>query len=304
MLISVIVPCYNQKEKLRSLISSLEKQVLPRSDFEVIVSDDGSTDGSVDLLQNYHGSLNLVPIIARGNAGRARTRNAALSRIKGEYVLFLDGDMTADPALLERHLHHLRLSEKTVCIGKVLPIAGQQKDLLSWYRVSRGAQKLPAGTPLPPRYFTTNNSSMPFDLLKGAVPFNEDYKAWGGEDQELGYRLARCGARFVFIEKALSSHDHAESLPEYLHKINHYGRTGLNLLLRNCPEHADCGVMRFFLSRNPVTRTALNLFFSKPVYWVCLGLAGKMPSKTAAFRLFDYLTYCNIFHALKERAHA
>ena len=92
--VSVIIPCFNAKDFVASAIDSAYRQSLTPK--EVIVVDDGSTDGSWELLahlrRNLHPSLILLSHSQRQNLGESITRSLGLARATGEYVAFLDAD--------------------------------------------------------------------------------------------------------------------------------------------------------------------------------------------------------------------
>lgn len=92
MLFSIIIPVYNTKKFLRDCIDSLESQTL--KDFEIIIVDDGSTDGSSSLCDNLP---SLYPdlkfkIIHQENSGQIAARYKGIDNATGEYCLFLDSD--------------------------------------------------------------------------------------------------------------------------------------------------------------------------------------------------------------------
>lgn len=99
--ISVYITSYNQKEFLREALDSvLAQTLLP---FEIVVVDDASTDGSMELIQEYHRQYpHLVkPHFNNRNLGITRCRNIALDLVKGDYVTALDGDDSYLPRKLE-----------------------------------------------------------------------------------------------------------------------------------------------------------------------------------------------------------
>ncbi len=92
--ISVIVPVYNKAASLAACMDSLFCQSLPVK--EVIVVDDGSTDGSLSVVERYAADPRLH-IVSQANAGVSAARNRGLAAASGEYVLFVDGDDLLDP---------------------------------------------------------------------------------------------------------------------------------------------------------------------------------------------------------------
>ncbi len=89
-LISVIVPIYNTKEYLDRCILSVLKQTF--QDYELILVDDGSSDGSEGICDTYASKYNQVRVIHQNNKGLATSRKVGATMAKGEYVFFLDSD--------------------------------------------------------------------------------------------------------------------------------------------------------------------------------------------------------------------
>lgn len=96
---SVIIPVYNVKEYLRDCIDSVLAQSI--SDYEVILVNDGSTDGSDALCDTYAAQHPQIHVVHQPNQGVSVARNTGLKKAQGEYVLFLDSDDCWEPNLLE-----------------------------------------------------------------------------------------------------------------------------------------------------------------------------------------------------------
>jgi glycosyltransferase involved in cell wall biosynthesis len=96
--ISVIIPAYNVAQFLREAVDSALAQT--RRDIEAIVVDDGSTDGSADMLRDLDDPR--LRVIRQDNAGSAAARNAGLRLASGNLVAFLDADDRWAPQNLER----------------------------------------------------------------------------------------------------------------------------------------------------------------------------------------------------------
>ena len=96
---SIIVPVYNIEKYLERTITSLLENTF--NDYEIIIVNDGSTDNSLNILNNYSGNTKLV-ILSQQNGGLSSARNLGLNNAKGQYVIFVDGDdyITKDALLI------------------------------------------------------------------------------------------------------------------------------------------------------------------------------------------------------------
>ncbi|HDE0455265.1 TPA: poly(ribitol-phosphate) beta-N-acetylglucosaminyltransferase [Staphylococcus aureus] len=93
MKFSVIVPTYNSEKYITELLNSLAKQDFPKTEFEVVVVDDCSTDQTLQIVEKYRNKLNLkVSQLETNSAGPGKPRNVALKQAEGEFVLFVDSD--------------------------------------------------------------------------------------------------------------------------------------------------------------------------------------------------------------------
>lgn len=100
MYFSVIVPVYNVELYLRQCLESLLAQTY--SDYEVICVNDGSTDGSRDILSEYDEKYPGIKVIDRENGGLSTARNTGLEAATGDYVLLVDSDDWVEPTMLSR----------------------------------------------------------------------------------------------------------------------------------------------------------------------------------------------------------
>lgn len=109
MKISIIIPSYNQKEYLDEAIDSAVKQTVK---CEVIVIDDGSTDGSLDIAKTYE--IAGVKVIRQVNKGLASARNTGIMNAKGDYILPLDADDILKENCAERILEFAKKTNADV----------------------------------------------------------------------------------------------------------------------------------------------------------------------------------------------
>lgn len=101
--VSVIIPVYNVEKYLGECLDSVLGQTL--NDIEVICVDDGSTDGSKKILQEYAEKDKRIRVISQQNKGAGAARNYGFTLAKGEYVYFMDSDDYCDAKLLEKTVH-------------------------------------------------------------------------------------------------------------------------------------------------------------------------------------------------------
>lgn len=90
MTISIIIPVYNKTEYLKECLKSALGQT--EDDLEVICVDDGSTDGSAEIVERFAGNDRRIRIIRQPNLGAGAARNAGIKVARGEYIAFLDAD--------------------------------------------------------------------------------------------------------------------------------------------------------------------------------------------------------------------
>ena len=103
--VSVIIPVFNTEKYLAACIESLRRQSF--KDFEVLLVDDGSTDGSGRICDEYSKTDDRIVAVHKENGGVCSARNAGLDAARGEFVVFVD----ADDCLNESHLEHLMDSD-------------------------------------------------------------------------------------------------------------------------------------------------------------------------------------------------
>ena len=97
-LVSVVVPVYNVKAYLEKCINSILNQTY--ENLEIIIVDDGSTDGSSDICDQFLKKDNRVFVIHKENGGVVSARQAGIDKAKGEYVIAIDSDDWIEPIMI------------------------------------------------------------------------------------------------------------------------------------------------------------------------------------------------------------
>jgi glycosyltransferase involved in cell wall biosynthesis len=114
-LISVLLPVHNAARYVAGSIESILGQTL--GDFELLILDDGSTDGSLEVLRRYAGRDPRIRLTSRPNKGLAPSLNELIDRARGEYLARMDADDVALPERFERQVAYLRAHPECVLLG-------------------------------------------------------------------------------------------------------------------------------------------------------------------------------------------
>jgi glycosyltransferase involved in cell wall biosynthesis len=183
---SLVIPTRNRAEILIQVLSYLESLSYPRSKFEVIVVNDGSSDGTASMLEKLEVGYRLR-VYRQEPQGTSAARNFAIRQAAGSHILFIDDDVFPAADLLEHHEeahrgHLSRLVRGPVINIDSLPLPQHPPTLL--YHWSQN-------------YLCTSNASLRRSLLLDAGLFDTGFPRW--EDAELGVRLKRLGVGRHFV---------------------------------------------------------------------------------------------------------
>lgn len=112
--VSVIVPVYNTEKYIRKCVDSIINQTL--KDIEIILVDDGSTDNSPEILDEYIARDSRATVIHKENGGQGSARNIGLDIAKGEYIGFVDSDDWVDLDMYEKLYTNAKLTEADMVV--------------------------------------------------------------------------------------------------------------------------------------------------------------------------------------------
>jgi peptidoglycan/xylan/chitin deacetylase (PgdA/CDA1 family)/GT2 family glycosyltransferase len=229
--LSIVIPTHNRAAQLRVCLEALSLQTQSAADFEVIVVDDGSTDGTAAILAEIKTPF-VLRVIRQAQSGQCAALNRGIAA-SGRYCLILDDDIIPSPGLVAEHFRAQQASKGVVAIGQLTVQAPTSAD---WYarrfaqRWSDHYQHLSAGTRAPTwQDCYSGNLSVPRQALLEVGGFATDLPA--GFDVELGYRLQRSGIPLIYLPAACGEH--------------HDNKTGRRLL----SEDERAGRMLFELTR-------------------------------------------------------
>jgi GT2 family glycosyltransferase len=205
------------------MLACLRDQDAPPDRVELIVVDDGSTDGSTDgLAERVHPFP--LRLIRQHNRGRAAARNTGVAEARGRAVLFLDADAWAEQGLIAAHLAAHR--------GAAGPLGVQGRfrqhpDSLQTLFM-RATNLLPDLTfkrrrHLSPLHVNTRNFSVTAAVFQQVGGFDERFAGYGWEDIELGVRLRRVGVPLWYEPAASALHFHVQTLDQLTAKVRQAG---------------------------------------------------------------------------------
>lgn len=129
--LSVIIPCYNEIENLKRGVLDQVKEFLQKQDYnwEVIVSDDGSSDKSLNFVKEYIKKTKIFRVLENPHAGKPFAVWAGIKAAKGKYVLFTDMDQSTPISEINKLLPFFR-KDYDVVIGS----RGEERKGFPWYR--------------------------------------------------------------------------------------------------------------------------------------------------------------------------
>lgn len=269
MFISVVIPTYNRLPILQKCLRAMEQQrwspSSPIDDYEIVVVDDGSTDGTLDWLAAEADRLPHVRTIEQNHRGPAAARNLGLTESRGDTIVFIDSDLVVLDDFLDCHARSLKAAQSQAgsdaffTYGRVVNTCNFEQPTTEPFKI----------TDLSRAFFATGNVAIAKHWLDRAGAFDERFTLYGWEDLELGVRLKQLGVKLVPCPAAVGYHWHPpfslEEIPSLIRREVERGRMGIE-----------------FYRKHPTwnVRLMIQMTWLHVALWGLLSLGGRLNERT------------------------
>ncbi len=261
---SIVIPTYNRKPILEKCLTALEEQNYS-GEYEVVVVDDGSTDGTVDWLREIN--FPHVQLLCQDHQGPAAARNLGVEKANGDMIIFIDSDLVVLPGFLAAHEAKLQQgraetgSDRFFTYGRVVNTANFENPTSEPYKI----------TDYSAAFFATGNVAIARHWLIEAGLFDLGFQLYGWEDLELGVRLKNLGLTLIKAPEAVGYHWHPAftlaQIPKLIDQEIQRGRMGV-----------------LFYQKHPTweVKMMIQMTWLHKILWGTLSLGGMLNEKTMA----------------------
>jgi len=230
--ISIITPAFNRAEEIDHLIRSINNQTLDHALFEHIISDDGSSDNTEEIVRNWQSKADYpIHFITQENQGPGAARNHGLEVSHGGLILFIDSDCEADPMWAETIYKEVSQNSFGACGGPDaskadFSVVQKAIDFAMTSFFTTGGMRGHSEKMLSKFFPRTHNMGMTrkvYEEVGGFGPLRH------GQDIELSNRIRRSGAEIRFIKDAVVYHRRRTGLRQFFKQVFNWGVARINL---------------------------------------------------------------------------
>lgn len=243
--ISIIIPTYNRKERLRQCLEFLFKQDYPLENFEIIVIDDSSNDGTGQMLKELSNKQPNLRYFLQSHKGPAAARNLGIKEAKGKIIGFTDNDCILRKDWVKQMVSAHKLENGIMAIGGLTRVNNHNIKAIVSQFLSDGAIKTNINGKPKIIFFPTCNVSLKKNYLKGEE-FNELFPLPAGEDLEFFWESFKKGNKFIYRQDIEILHDCRPSFKSFLKQAYMYGRG--NYLVQHI--HKDHPLLKEIKTKN------------------------------------------------------
>jgi len=231
-IISIITPTYNRADELVHLYESLKKQTVDLKLFEFIISDDGSTDTTQSMVEEWQFNSPLkIKFISQKNQGPGAARNHGLDIAEGELILFIDSDCEAHPDWIQTIYEEYLNDSFDACGGP----DGSKDDFTTLQKaidfamtsfITTGGMRGHSEKMMAKFFPRTHNMGLKRSVYEKVGGFGD---LRHGQDIELSNRIRKSGARIKFLINAVVYHRRRTSIKQFFKQVFNWGVARINL---------------------------------------------------------------------------
>jgi glycosyltransferase involved in cell wall biosynthesis len=268
---SVVIPTYNRKPILEKCLRAIEHQQIRDTSliegYEVVLVDDGSTDGTLEWLESHKSEFPHVRSHVQDHMGPASARNLGVEQARGDTIIFIDSDLVVTENFLQAHADALVQGQQQLgndrlfTYGWVINTCNFDNPTSEPYKI----------TDFSAAYFATGNVAIARKWLEKAGLFDTRFQLYGWEDLELGVRLKQLDLKLIKCPAAVGYHWHPpfalDQIPRMIDREIQRGRMGV-----------------LFYQKHPSwdVRMMIQMTWLHRVLWGMLSLGGRLNERTMA----------------------
>jgi len=269
VLVSVVIPTVNRRDSVVRTVSTVLRQNLPASEYEVIVVVDGGTDGTTHALRGLGAEPQLRVLELETNQGPSTARNVGLSAASAELLVFLDDDIICTPDLLCAHVAtHAEMAGRSEIAGLgAIYVAPEHPPSLAAESFLRGLgavylrhRDYPE-EPWPENAWSFAITSIARAVLERVGGFDERFRK--REDGELGVRLLEAGVRQKFVGSAVAYQWCGKSARQLVNDAEEFAECDL-MFLRMHPGSSPHEGLSHIRQDRPWKRRAREILVQRP----------------------------------------
>ncbi len=268
MFFSIVIPTYNRLPILQKCLRALEIQTCdPQlvTDYEIVVVDDGSSDGTIEWLRNSTNELPHLKIYEQAHKGASAARNLGVEQAQGDTIIFIDSDIVVTPTFLQCHAAALLQKQQVLgddrvfTYGAVINTANFENPTAEPYKLLDFSNA----------YFATTNVAISRHWLLEVGLFDLGFDLYGWEDLELGVRLKHQGIEMVKCPEAVGYHWHPA-----------FSLDRIPRLIEQELERGKMGVVFYKKHPNLDVKIMIQMTVFHRILWNILSLGGALNERT------------------------
>ena len=235
--------------------------------YEVVLVDDGSTDGTLEWLDSHSSEFPHVRSLSQDHKGPAAARNLGVEQAIGDTIIFIDSDLVVTENFLQSHADALVQGQKHLGSDRLFTY-GWVINTCNFDNPTSEPYKL---TDFSAAYFATGNVAIARKWLEKAGLFDTRFQLYGWEDLELGVRLKQLGLKLIKCPEAVGYHWHPpfalDQIPRMIDREIQRGRMGV-----------------LFYQKHPTwdVRLMIQMTWLHRILWGILSLGGRLNERTMA----------------------